>query len=252
MSLSEDLDRLHAGEETLRKVALSLMAEDARLMHHLVVIERAMDLCDLLRQFETCDEDLKVVQVLGIRMFNAFGAALKLALSGYHQNGALVLRDVLETVFLLDLFRGDRPAISRWRTADARTRRQKFKPVDVRKKLDQRDGFTSGKRAALYGLFSELAGHPTMKSAWMLRPEKDGEAVIGPFMEKTALDAVLSEAGRLAVQSGEHLQAFFPAGWAAPARAAFQDAKAEWLATFYGDVIEASMRAEPGKPEAGD
>lgn len=37
------------------------------------------------------DEDLKVIQVLGIRIFNAFAASLKLALSGYSQNSAIRL-----------------------------------------------------------------------------------------------------------------------------------------------------------------
>lgn len=34
-----------------------------------------MDLADILRQFETADEDLKVIQLLGMRTFNAFGRA---------------------------------------------------------------------------------------------------------------------------------------------------------------------------------
>jgi hypothetical protein len=37
-----------------------------------------------------------------------------LALSGYHQNSALILRDVMEMVFLLDLFAGDPSLIERW------------------------------------------------------------------------------------------------------------------------------------------
>jgi hypothetical protein len=86
---------------------------DQRLAPHLPVVERAMDLADLLRQHEIDDEDLKVVQMLGMRSFNALGAGLKLALSGYHQNSALILRDILETVFLLDLFNGDPASIGR-------------------------------------------------------------------------------------------------------------------------------------------
>jgi hypothetical protein len=50
-----------------------------------------------------------------------------------------------------------------------------------------------------------------MKSASMMRPQKDGDAVIGPCIEKTSLEAVLSEMGRLAVQAGQNLVAFFPA-----------------------------------------
>ena len=95
--LSANLARLHAGEEELREKALGMIAADDRLGLHLAVTEAAMDLADILRQFQTADEDLKVVQILGMRTFNAFGASIKLALSGYSQNSALILRDVLET-----------------------------------------------------------------------------------------------------------------------------------------------------------
>ncbi|MBR1121894.1 hypothetical protein JQ628_10260 [Bradyrhizobium lablabi] len=81
-----------------------------------------MELAEVLRQFSTSDEDLKVVQMLGMRTFNAFGASLKLLLSGYHQNGALILRNVLETAFLLDLFRSNRSLITKWRFADKKAR----------------------------------------------------------------------------------------------------------------------------------
>ena len=72
--------------------------------------------------------------------FNAFGASLKLALSGYSQNSALILRDVLETVFLTDYFAGDRTLIERWRFADKKARIKDFGPVRVREALDARDG----------------------------------------------------------------------------------------------------------------
>ena len=48
--------------------------------------EAAMDLADMLRQFNSSDEDLKVAVILGMRTFNAFAASIKLMLSGYHQN----------------------------------------------------------------------------------------------------------------------------------------------------------------------
>jgi hypothetical protein len=74
-----------------------------------------------------------------------------------------------------------------------------------------------------------------MKSAWMMRPQKDGDAVIGPFMEATALEAVVSEMGRLAVQAGEQINSFFPADWTPglPPRLAFAERKRDWIATFY-------------------
>lgn len=234
-SLPDKLGSLHRQEEQLRAKAIELVTQDATIVRHVAVVERAMNVCDMLRQFRTDDEDLKVIQIFGMRMFNAFGASLKLALSGYIQNSALILRDVLETVFLLDLFSGDRSLIAKWRFADAKTIRQHFSPAAVRKTLDHRYGHTMRKREELYKLFSELAGHPTMKSSMMMRPKRDGDAVVGPFIEKASLDAVLSEMGRLAVQAGQHLISFYPERWdpAKEPRASFTEAAREWYSTFY-------------------
>jgi hypothetical protein len=88
----------------------------------------------------------------------------------------------------------------------------------------------------MYEMFSELAGHPNMNSPLMMRPEKGGDAVIGPFMEFTTLRAGISEMGRLAVQVGENLDAFFPAGWGTRSRVAFGTLKLDWFRTFDPDV----------------
>ncbi len=233
--IPDKLRNLHRQEEELRRKAVALVEGDNRQALHLSVIEHAMDLADILRQYPADEEDMKVIQVLGMRMFNAFGASVKLALSGYVQNSALIMRDILETVFLMDLFRGDRTAIERWRFADKKERMKNFSPISVRKALDARDGFDGEKRAKLYAMFSELAGHPTMKSVSMMRPQKNGDAVIGPFIEATSLEAVLSEMGRLGVQAGEILNAFFPETWTNgfEARVAFARVKRHWLDTFY-------------------
>ncbi|MBN9032221.1 MAG: hypothetical protein BGO05_02265 [Rhizobiales bacterium 63-7] len=233
--LPANLTSLHAGEEQLREKALALIAADERLELHLAITEAAMDLADILRQFDTTDEDLKVLQILGMRSFNAFGASIKLALSGYSQNSALILRDVLETAFLLSYFAGDRSLIARWRLADEKSRQRDFGPVKVREAIDARDGFTGKKRYETYKMFSELAGHPTMKSAFMMRPQRDGDAVIGPFVGSTTLDAVVSEIGKLAVQIGEQLTLFFPPAWdhGLASRLAFAMLKQRWIAKFY-------------------
>ena len=234
-TISENLQSLHIQEEKLHGKAVELATNDKKLALHLSVIERAMDLADLLRQVPIEDEDTKVIEMLGMRMFNAFGASVKLGLSGYGQNSALIMRDILETVFLLDLFESDRTKIEQWRVADKKERMEIFSPVQVRKALDERDGIKSKKRAEVYGMFCELAAHPTMQSVFMMRPQKDGDAVIGPFIEASSLEAVLSELGRLAVQAGEVLDSFFPKTWDAafPARDAFAQLKEQWLETFY-------------------
>ena len=234
-AIPENLWSLHVQEERLRAEALERVAADAGLALHVRVVENAMDLADLLRKVPTEDEDMKVIQVLGMRTFNAFGASLKLALSGYTQNSALIMRDVLETVFLLNLFRGDRTLIARWRFADEKARRREFSPAAVRKALDERDGFRGRKREEMYRMFYELAAHPTMKSAYLMRPQKEGDAVIGPFIAPGTLEAVLSEMGRLAVQVSEVLDHFLPETWAdvLPARADYARGRLEWFATFY-------------------
>jgi hypothetical protein len=233
--IPQKLASLYSHEELLRQKANSIIAGDPRLQLHLAVTEAAMDLADRFRQFDTSDENLKVAQMLGMRTFNAFAASIKLALSGYHQNCALILRDVLETVFLLDLFAGNPSLIERWRFADKKARMKGFSPVKVREALDTRDGFTSKKRFERYELFSQLAGHPNMNSHLMMRPQKDSDAVIGPFMETTTLDAGISEMGRLAAQVGEQLNRFFPADWeqGVPSRVAFVQLKQNWMKTFY-------------------
>lgn len=231
----ENLSRLNGHEEKLRAQAVAFVCENPRLLLHITVAEQAMDLLDVFRQISTNEEDLKVVQMLGLRIFNAFASAIELMLSGYSQTSAMLLRDVLETVFLVNLFRTDQLAIERWRKADAKILRQDFAPAAVRKALDDRDGFVERKREEIYRLFSELAGHPSMKGFSMLRP-KGLDARIGPFLDPTALEATASELGRLAIQVGEQIDLFFPdAGREGQeTRRAFALTKALWLKEFYG------------------
>jgi hypothetical protein len=158
---------------------------------------------------------------------------------------AFILRDVLETVFLTDYFAGDRTLIERWRFADKKARIKDFGPVRVREALDARDGFTEKKRFAMYEIFSELAGHPTMKSAFMMRPQPDGDAVICPFVEATTLDAVISEMGRLAIQVGEKDHPLL-SGRLAP-RAAEPSRLREAQAALDRNLLSDRREAHPGR-----
>ena len=225
---------LHEHEEDLRKEALDLVAHDDRLALHVSVIKDSMDLAYHYRRFPTPNEDLKVIQILGMRTFNAFAASLKLALSGYGQVAALVVRDIWETAFLLDLFRTDPALIERWRFADEPERRI-FSPAAVRKALEAQDGFEDKRRAEMYRMFSHLAAHPSMQSALMMRRQKDGDAEIGPFLEPGPLAAVLYEMGRVAVQVGAVIDYFFPETWAdmLEPRTAYTRCRQRWLDTFH-------------------
>ena len=242
--MPEKFHSLHEQEEFFRSKALELIAANSDLALHLAVVESAMDLTDLLWQVPLEDEDFKVLQLLSIRIFNAFGASLKLALSGYSQNSVLVMRDIMETVFLMDMFGKDRSAIKQWREAESAKERDRFRPINVRKFLDDHDGFTSGKRAENYKMFSELAGHPSMKSMRMLHPQID-YAVRGPFMEFKTLQAVLSEMAKLAVQVGEIVSAFFPDDFdaATASRVTFDVKKVVWIKKFYGSSFRQVLRS---------
>src|SRR3546814_20605247 len=79
-ALPQNLTNLHIAEKLLRDKALDIVVKDERLKLHITVVEAAMDLIDVFRQFDTSDETIKVIQVLGMRIFNALGAALKLSL----------------------------------------------------------------------------------------------------------------------------------------------------------------------------
>jgi hypothetical protein len=67
-----------------------------------------------------------------------------------------------------------------------------------------------------------------------LRP-KGMDAHCGPFLDPTALEAVFSEMGRLAVQAGEIFGAFGPERWGPgiQTRLDFDARKRAWLQEFY-------------------
>ena len=68
----------------------------------------------------------------------------------------------------------------------------------------------------------------------MLRPKGKG-ARNAPFLDPTALTATASEMGKLAIQVGENIDAFFPgaASETQEVRLAFGRTKAKWIKEFY-------------------
>jgi hypothetical protein len=232
-NFSNNLDRLHAKEQSLRQEALEIIQGQPKLLLHLDAIDAVMTLARLLVDYPKNEEDFNVVKMLSVRMFNAFGASLELITTGYHQNAGLAMRDTLETLFLLDLFRTDVKAIERWRFADEVVQRKEFSPSAVRKYLNKRDGLSKSKRDETYKMFCKLATHPNMHSQHMLRPITGGDIVMGPFMEITTLEAGLYELGKLAIQVGEIINCFFPSEWDRNSvRTIFAQIRRDWLNIF--------------------
>ncbi|THD81796.1 MAG: hypothetical protein E7812_02985 [Phenylobacterium sp.] len=241
---------MHAGEEELRAKSLELIQADRDLAHHAKIIEQGQDLLHvLIHSTPHRDDDDLTVRMLGIRLFNAVASATKLMLSGYYQNAAFQLRDILETVFLLDYLRDDRSRIATWRASDKKQRTTMFGPAAIRRALDKRDGFTSGKRDADYSFLCELAAHPTQMGFQMLKVD-DENVHCGPFLLPKALKGVLSETAKLQVQAAGQFMGFFD--WdeseASELRIDFIEAQGRWLGRFWGAAdnskLVAAMRAD--------
>lgn len=233
-------------EDLLRRRALLIVGSDPELQAHLRIAEAVMDICDVWRQFETSDEDQKVTQIFGMRIFNAFGACMRLALHGYHQNAAIILRDILEMTALLSLFARDKSHVAKWRENQAKERPDPrlYSPIKVRLMLEEWEKlelpekqaqWKGERRQNRYKMLSELAAHVSMKSDLMMRPQIEGDAYIGPFIEKGTLTSIVQEIGVCAGEVGITLRQFVPAQWTrgAEARLFFIHEFEQWMRQVY-------------------
>lgn len=234
-ALPENLATLHAGEEQLWVQTVTHIQNDTDLSAHINLAERAMNLIQFfVRDHVAIDADQEVIQLLGIRLFNGFGSALRLMTAGYYQHAAMIQRDLLETVFLIAYLHLHPKKILTWRTADEKKRMKEFAPARIRIALDQHQGLIEKKREATYKLFCELAAHPTYKGFQMLAPGGQG-ARVGPFLDETNLKALIEEQAKLAIQAGEALTVFFPTDTLADIenKLSFMEASSEWMQSYY-------------------
>lgn len=243
--IPQNLLRLHAGEEQLfgRTTELVSLCED--LADHLDITERAMDVMDMLRQHYHGDDDQRAISHLAMRSFNHLASAWKLTSTGYYQAAGLLLRDLVETTYLVNAFHEDRSLVSRWLTADRRTRLRDFSPFAIRKILEDAAGQGRSRREQIYNKFSNLAGHPTPDGFAMLRPN-GMDAHIGPFSDATALRALLEEMGMLAVQAGFTFGICLDHCLTAPSAVAhrFVSGAMDYSGKYLGKQYSAAERAE--------
>jgi hypothetical protein len=171
-----------------------ILASD-ELKDHLAIINHSLDLISSIPNLivHTNDDEL-VVQRLIVRCFNSAASSLRLGRCGYYQTSFAVMRDVVETSFLLDLFDKDRSQIKRWYTLPAKEREKEFKPWKVRKLLDDAEGNKEGLRGAAYKMLSNYAAHPTPEGYTIISPNHMTQ--VGPFPDLERLTAVLRELAR--------------------------------------------------------
>jgi hypothetical protein len=204
---TENLRSLHRQEEDLRTQGLKFIESRTDLQDHYRLIAEAMNVIYAFsHDYHHAHDDELTLGLLGIRLFNAAGAALKLGLAGYYQKAFQQVRDVLETGFLVDYLRTNPEMVAQWKAADKKTRIDRFGPGPVRNALDKRDGFTSSERKRVYDTLSEAASHASYQGFSLLTNEQN-LAAVGPFLDERKLAVVLFELATRLCHAAAHLVA---------------------------------------------
>jgi hypothetical protein len=194
MNATDDLASLFRLEEELRTESLAAINADAALSDHWTFVAEAMKaIYAFTHDHEDATENELTLQYLGVRLFNAGGASIRLGLSGYYQKAFHQVRDILETSFLVDYLQTSPEKIDEWRRADKEARIANFGPGIVLNALDKRDGYTSGERKRIYDLLSELASHPTYSGIAMTTTGPGSMVQVGPFFDEQKLTVWLHE-----------------------------------------------------------
>lgn len=208
MSVPENLELLHSEEERIRSKSIETIERVSHVKDHLFVIHASMAVIFAIVQgHKHRNDDEKTIQYLGLRIFNSCASVLKLGLSGYYQSAFAVVRDIYETVLLLDYFRSHRDRISVWESSNKQRRIKEFSPAVIRNALDKRDGNAGRRRKEIYDRLSEYASHATAPGFRLVAPEGLGK--IGPFMSEKYLRALIEEAVKFAAQGGTLFIGFF-------------------------------------------
>lgn len=212
-----------------------IASAEPELQDHLLLVHLSFDqLFAILKHhpYSTDDKETVVALRLGVRLFNSSGAALHLARDGFYQPAIAMIRDVLEIMFLVDLFRRDRTEFRDWLNLDAKKRNDRFKMVAVRKKLDEMDGFKERKRAKAYKLLSNYAAHVSPEGFSIISP--GGMTQIGPFVNSGLFKAVIEELVKVMPAAVAHLDAMLTSGAARSGGAslAFYQAYSRWRAIY--------------------
>jgi hypothetical protein len=231
------IHHLHKAEELVRAQNIDYLQSNEILSFHTHMIEKSMDLIDYFsRQYESENDEQKTIQILGLQIFNQSASALKLILSGYYHASISVKRSLLETMFLLDYFSTDETLITEWNKNDRNSRTKgKFKPINIRKALDNRDGFTENKRYQHYNRLCELGTHPTPVSFVMLKPIPEGDFYCGPFFAPEMIKGSIEELVLVAILIAENFSQFFKAKKLDDYRAeiSFMEINDLWNKRFY-------------------
>jgi hypothetical protein len=113
---------------------------------------------------------------------------------------------------------------------------KKFAAFEIRKFLDDRDGFTARKRAEHYKLLCSLGAHASYQGFQLLQPIPGGDAHCGPFFAETALTATVGELAKISVGAAGNFTMFFSADSIPDleVKLRFMEKQSLWFDTFVG------------------
>lgn len=162
--------QFNAHENKLAKHALTWIRQHEKGSEYLKLFRLAANFnYALVKDFSYQEtDDQLTIKYLGSRIFNFGIVGFKSVTSGYYQVGFSLMREFVETHFLLDYFRTNKSEISRWKNATNKILKSEFSPHQLYAKLDIRDQFTGEERKRQYQLFCEHAAHATYKGFGLL------------------------------------------------------------------------------------
>ncbi|PCJ06276.1 MAG: hypothetical protein COB16_13835 [Rhodobacteraceae bacterium] len=200
-----NLARLWAAEDGMLAWATKVVASEEYLRDHLEIIETYMDCVEMVRRSEPSGDRHVALVGLFLRTFDASSYCLRSAMSGNYTGCAMYARDILETQFLLSYLLDEPGRPEAWLLSNPKASPEKYKPVVVRKYLDDRDGFEGKKRMQNYKALSTLGAHP---SPGGLELKRDGGKAIrsGPFKQRDTLEQCIQEAVRVVLPLCEMLR----------------------------------------------
>lgn len=193
--MSLDSDSVRMSQDRIRQIENAThIKSKAFLLNHekgeqfFRLIDKTNDLLIALLNpdFNDTTEDELTLKYIGSRLLASGITSFHNGLNGYYQISFSIQRDLLETNFLLDLFRSFPERIEEWRKADDKELKEKFNPLAVRIILDERDGFKEKKRAERYQQYCKYASHMTYSGFTLLTNDLN-QVEIGPFYNERKL-----------------------------------------------------------------
>jgi len=190
-----------SNEKKLSRIALKWLKQDSRGKEYLKLFKLAASFnYEIIKDFSKKEtDDQLTIKYLGSRIFNFGIISYRAAISGYYQVSFSLMREFIESHFLLDYFRSNPTEIGRWKNSDDKTRKKDFSPYQLYTKLDKRDQYTGEQRKQQYQLFCENAAHASYKG-FKLLTNSTNQIETGYFLdEKKLLNSMVELSKRYGV-----------------------------------------------------